>query len=365
MYGAIDMGFTDIMYKKNDVDTNGRKAFASSSNDTSRWGLTGVEDMGNGMKGSFKIEQGIGTNPRSGLAKNLANLNGTNQGTGASLDNTVVGDREFWIAVDSGNTNVKLGYGGTAMRTLALATDAAGTNNYGNQIAHELGAYRRAGVTLTQKMGAFTASVQASQNNDTQTTSEQKTGTGSNFGLTYAQGPLTLGYAYDVVKSVRLAYAHEAALGGSIAPMVALGDNSLAALDNKMTTSIVAGSYDLGSVKAFAQYYTVKMDDNTAVIAKGEGKKKGSSIGLQAPMGNLVPFVQIFNGTNSQSNKATFAGEDRKVKGYTVGTRYNLSKRTYAYVVTGNLKTDAGSNTTNFGDKAEYKQTSFGLVHAF
>ncbi|PUE56711.1 hypothetical protein B9Z36_10515 [Limnohabitans sp. Rim8] len=366
LYGVLDFGYSDIQKETAGAQDAGKKAFALNSNDSSRWGLTGTEDMGNGMKASFKVEQGIGSNPRAGLEKNNFNISGTNSGNGTTLDNTVIGDRELWAAIDVGNTNVKLGYGGTALRSLALATDAAGTNGTGNNIAHEAGVNRRAGVTLTQKVGAFTASYQLSKNNDqfvaSSTTDTVKTNSGYNVGLTYAQGPLLVGIAQDKVRNV----APTAAANGTInSTYYAATIAAATAVNSLTTTTVAAGSYDFGKVKAFAQYYSVNVDNEVSVNAAGEGKKKIYSLGLQAPIGAVTLLGQVNKGTNSQVGVATNAAEDRDMTGYTLGARYALSKRTYAYGYTGQLKTAAGSVAATYGSETIQKQTSVGIVHSF
>jgi predicted porin len=364
LYGLLDMGYTNVQYEKNDVLQISRKGFASSADNSSRWGLTGTEDLGGGMKAEFKIEQGIGTNPRSGISNDPGTRNGAVAGNAYTLDATVLGDRELWVAATYGNTRVQGGFGVTALRNLAVQTDAAGSNLMGNPIAHEMGAYRREGVQVSQTLSAgLVATVAVTgnrQQNGTAAADLYQVGRGYNAALTYAQGPLNVGVAVDEIATKNPTIVANDIPVGSPA-------SALAAADSVLKSTLVAGSYDFGKVKGFAQYYATDLKDNTSfdAIAKGEGKKKAYSVGLQAPMGNLVPFAQIFKGTDSRSNKAATAGEDRAWTGYSVGARYNLSKRTYAYAATGQYKTAAGSDLTNYGDKAVYQQSSVGIAHAF
>lgn len=369
IYGLLDFGYTNASYEKNDALQTARKGFATSADNSSRWGLTGTEDIGNGLKAEFKVEQGIGTNPRSGIAQDTASLNGTPKGNAYTLDATILGDRELWAALTYGSTRIQGGYGVTALRNLAVQTDAAGSNVMGNPIAHEMGAYRREGLQVSQTLSAgLVATVAVTgnrQQNGTNAVDTYKAGRGYNAALTYAQGPLNVGIAYDEVSTQNPAFvAGSDIAAGVAAPTVALANS-------KLKSTLVAGSYDFGQVKAFAQYYAT----NTVVgvtatttedqVSKGEGKKKAYSLGLQAPMGALVPFVQYFKGTNSQAASDFNGGEDRNWTGYSLGARYNLSKRTYAYAATGQYKTAAGSVAATFGDKAVYQQSSVGIAHAF
>jgi general bacterial porin, GBP family len=371
LYGLLDFSYSNTSYEKDDALQVARKGFATSSDNSSRWGLTGTEDIGNGLKAEFKIEQGIGTNPRSGIAQDMASVNGMPKGNGYTLDATILGDRELWAAFTYGSTRIQGGYGVTALRNLAVQTDAAGSNLMGNPIAHEMGAYRREGVQVSQTFAPGVVGTVAVTGNrqttvdgasTTYTGGDFKVGRGYNAALTYTQGPINAGIAYDEVSTLNPVNDSPVTqnLGsGVVQPKIAAANSTL-------KSTLVAGSYDFGKVKAFAQYYAVNNIDNTSdAIAAGEGKKKAYSIGFQAPMGAVVPFVQYFKGTNSQSAKATFAGEDRNWTGYSLGARYNLSKRTYAYAATGQYKTAAGSDLTNYGNKAVYQQSAVGIAHAF
>ena len=164
LYGLLDFGYTNASYEKNDALQVARKGFATSSDNSSRWGLTGTEVIGNGLSAEFKIEQGIGTNPRSGITNDANTRNGLAAGNAYTLDATVLGDRELWAAMTYGNTRIQGGYGVTALRNLAVQTDAAGSNVMGNPIAHEMGAYRREGVQVTQTFGAVKATAAVTGN---------------------------------------------------------------------------------------------------------------------------------------------------------------------------------------------------------
>jgi predicted porin len=362
LYGLLDLGYTNAKYEKNDTLQISRKGFATSADNSSRWGLTGTEDLGGGMKTEFKIESGIGTNPRSGIANDAATRNGLVAGNAYTLDATVLGDRELWVATSFGNTRVQGGFGVTALRNLAVQTDAAGSNLMGNPIAHEMGAYRREGLQVSQTLAnglVATAAVTGNRQVSNAGADTYKVGKGYNAALTYAQGPLNIGIAYDEVQTQNPAIAGNDIPSGSPAA-------ALVAANSTLKSTLVAGSYDFGKAKAFAQYYATNLiDDTTTGIDKGEGKKKAYSVGVQVPYGAAVPFAQIFRGTDSRSGLAANAGEDRAWTGYSVGARYNLSKRTYAYAATGQYKTAAGSVLATYGDKAVYKESSVGIAHAF
>lgn len=64
LYGIVDIG---VLYTSNVNTTAGSKSawqMASGNESGSRWGLTGAEDLGGGLKAIFKLENGF--NPNSG-----------------------------------------------------------------------------------------------------------------------------------------------------------------------------------------------------------------------------------------------------------------------------------------------------------
>jgi len=393
LYGALDVGVGNIVSKTGDVNVATRSGASTSANDSSRWGMTGTEDLGGGMKAEFKIESGIGTNPRSGLtstslggnaaasAKDNILANGTAGGNAFSLDATVLGDRELWLGVTSGALRVNAGWGVTAMRNLAVQTDAAQSNQVGNVIAHEVGNFRREGVRVDYNLaGGWLVSAGASgnrQNSAGQTgtatvaavpAGEIRSGKGFTYGLQYTQGPINAGYFRDETSSQAVAFTSATNTGNVGLPFVPGNDGSFA--NKTFKTDLLAGSYDAGVAKLFAQYYSQDAVINESAAgtpgtsaSSGAGKIKGTSIGVRVPFGALTAYAQALN-LKDQRNSAANTTEDRKFTGSSFGVRYDMSKRTYAYLNSGKIKKDgtaAAPTTTNY----DLKQTAVGLVHSF
>jgi len=382
LYGTLDFGVGNINYKLNEITQTTRSGAEMNANDSSRWGLTGKEDLGGGLAAEFKIEQGIGTNPRSGIAKNYTLTNGTSNGNGFTLDNTVLGDRELWIGLTQGAARVNVGYGVTAMRNLAVQTDAAQSNQYGNQIAHDVGAYRRAGVRVDYNLaGGWLVSGGVSGNRSNQGEvatgsgasapvlgGELRNGKGWTLGAQYTQGPVNAGYFHDEVTAQSPAVAADK--NYALAPAAYLTVSAAAANTTKKT-DLLAGSYDAGVAKLFAQYYSQNavLNDGTDTGA-GAGKIQGTSIGVRVPVGKATFYVQSL-GLKDKQYVAAGTAEDRKWSGSSFGVRYDVSKRTYAYVNTGSLKKDASAGSNSAGTSlannngTKYTQSAFGIVHSF
>jgi predicted porin len=256
------------------------------------------------------------------------------------------------------------------MRNLAVQTDAAQSNQYGNQIAHDIGAYRRAGVRVDYALaGGWLVSGGVSGNRQNQAgaatpAGELRNGKGWTAGLQYTQGPINAGYFRDEVTAQTPALA--STVNYAVAPAAYLLAASAAAANTTKKTDLLAASYDAGVAKLFGQYYsqTAVLNDGTDT-GVGAGKIVGTSVGVRVPVGKATFYVQSLNLKDKQYVAATTA-EDRGWKGQSMGVRYDVSKRTYAYLNTGSLKKDASVGGSTAGaNGTKYTQTAAGLVHAF
>jgi predicted porin len=385
LYGALDAGFHSAEYLSNGASQVKRSGYAFGGHDTSRWGLTGKEDLGGGLTAQFTIESQIGQHPRPGLGgygistggkaavTDYTYVNGTpEKGNGYTLDSTVLGNRELNLAVSSTTgTTVKVGYGVTALRSLAVETAADQSNIFGNLVNHEVGGIRRQGIRVDQAVGPVTVSAGVFGNSQQSQVSGVANGDlriakGYTYNVQYKQGPVNVGFGYDQARASTPATA-AADTGTNLAVSAVTSAN---ATDNTTKTTLLAGSYNAGVATAFAQVWKQEFiqeagagtDYATTGTGKYAGKWTGNSVGVRVPVGALTPFVQIYSGKN-QSYLTANTAEDRKVKGQTVGVRYDLSKRTYTYLNTGFLKTDAGVSTD--ATEWKFKQTGAGLVHYF
>jgi len=389
LYGALDAGYTGVQYNKGNGDSVQRQGVAWGANDTSRWGFTGKDDIGGGLTSEFKIESQIGSHPRGGLGGTGISTNGgasikdftmdggiagqsSGVGNGGSsgygTDNTVLGNRELWVALNnaSSGTTLKVGFGTTALRQLSVETDASGSNNYGNLIGHVVGGFRRSGIRVDQTFnGTLTASVEAfGSAQKTQQATNVANGDvlvtkGYTANLQYKQGPINAGIGYDTAAGVNPAIAANAA--GTGFQVAATTGNAAAAANNVTNTTMAGASYDLGKAKLFAQAWSQTFKNNLVATNVGQGKWYGESVGVRVPVGQVTYFGQYYMGKNAVG-VTSGTDESRKVTGPSAGLRYDLSKRTYTYLNAGYLKTvdsSAGS------DSLKFKQTSAGLVTYF
>jgi len=211
--------------------------------------------------------------------------------------------------------------------------------------------------------------------------------------LGYGKGPLAFAAATQQVKSTSRRATQSTTTAGSETGCemgttnlwAAGGLCTVAAVpetDIKTTISIVAASYDMKVAKLFANYGRVKVEDSKSVNGGAEGKRDAYVLGAQVPMGKVQLFGLYSWGNNEMVTRGSSIAIDgttisngrtptkRDVTGYTVGARYNMSKRTFAYAAVGETKLDANSTATSspnsdreYGVKVQ--QTTVGLVHSF
>jgi len=354
VYGFLDVGYGDNSKKIAGVE-QGQKALAFNNFSSSRFGLKGVEDIGSGVKASFTIETGISSNTTTGSTgytpgTTTAPAVGT---TGTTLDATTLGSRELnaTISLPTG-TDVKAGYGSTAVRDIVLAYDAGfGSNAVGNILVNDpqFSSNRATQLYLAQTVGGLKFGGGIAQNTTTKDGYSDNKANGYSLAAQYTVGRFSAAAAYQNSKTQTSSVTGAATTSA----------------DRNVKTTIVGASYDLGVAKLLAEYGKVKTDNNLDTVIAGQGDRHGVSVGVQVPVGKFTPYAQYSTGKKNEAYTAA-AGttEDRDYRGYSVGTKYDLSKRTYAYLHYGNTKLDAGAEATA-GVEVKNTQATVGLVHAF
>jgi predicted porin len=368
IYGAIDAGYSDST-KTIDGVKNGQQAISFSNMSSTRFGLKGTEDLGQGMKANFVIESAVSSNNGSAFS---AGTETASTKAGTTLDATTIGNRELNASVElPSGTTIGAGFGGTAIRSIVLGCDAmGGTNFIGNTLTTDaqFSSNRATAIAIRQNVAkGFNVGGGITRNIDTKDgAADAQTSTGYLVTADYANGPMSVAGAYQLSNTkvnavTAVPFVFDTTTGG----VTAAGKAAVAASDKDVTTAILGASYQLPMAKLFATYGSVKTDDALAADAKGEGKREAYNLGVQVPMGKVTLAAVYSGGTKTESAKATFAGEKRDYTGYGVGARYALSKRTLAYVNYGTSELKAGSNTTNFGKEVKNTQTAIGLLHNF
>ena len=369
LYGVADAGL--IYTNTKTTHTNPAKAtekehsfgLESGVSSGSRFGLKGTEDLGNGLKVGFKLENGFNTDDGT-----LGN-NGRLFGRESSL--TVSGD---FGALSMG----RMGGVGSAAGTYNLFTVTADAFDGGNNEINGLintGRYDNMITYQTPKFAGLQATFQYSFKGDNTKNSKNKSydaasgREGSAATDRYASAGLTgdFGALQTVVTYEYLNYASNGELGnekyynkdGLNGQIISLG-----------------GNYDCGFAKTFvaAQYFKDVLESDSYNATFGKDHATFDTFkGYAFALGTIVPvaggdMTVAYYYRDADGEKFLEAGtsskyEESKYHGLTAKYEYPLSKRTSLYTGAGwsQEKMESKNNT----EKETIYQAFAGMTHKF
>lgn len=306
IYGVLDASVGSFQTSYDDAVANSntrRTAVESGVMTTSFIGFKGVEDLGNGLKGTFMLESFLRVDTGSQGRATGDNLWARNANVGLAGDfgAVSVGRMDTLLFLSSLAFNP---FGGsfrvspTIRQTFGDVGMVYGDYGWGNTIKY-----------VTPNLSGFTLAAQYQL---------KETTTGSNGNSwavngTYLAGPFGLTVTYQDFKTATTATGLGLA-GADVGAAFAAGD----------TQKIwqLGTSYDFGAAKLFAQYtdgkheYAAGGNDSTA---------KQWQVGASVPLGAgalMASYGQV---------KFEQAAAEVKNKIFSLGYDYNLSKRTDVY----------------------------------
>jgi predicted porin len=308
LYGNVDLSVGRFQQS----GEQGVTALESSVMTDSFIGFKGTEDLGAGLKASFRLESFLaadtgsaaapfwGRNANIGLAGGFGAV--TLGRTQTIFFDSVTAYNPFGVSALSPTRLLTTGLLGLVAEDVPAGTTADRTWN--NAITYT--SPNLSGLVIAAQYGV-----------------KEADGNGANFGLTgnYVAGPLAVGAAYQNVKT---------------------GLN----VGVKDARYALNGSYDFGVVKGFAQYGEDKVSS-----AAGSVKAKFYQLGASAPVtaeGKVLASVG--------QAKVTVDGDSGKETIFSLGYDHSLSKRTGAYVVYSNDK---------ITDEKRGNTFAVGVRHAF
>ena len=364
MYGKVDTG---LQFKTNEV-TKGNQTVTDTDtfsmenglNSASRFGIKGSEDLGNGMKVSFQLENGFKSD--SGVFKTDGKLFDRQATVALSSDfGTLTMGRVGGIGSGAG-FDLVYGYGdafdGGSPNVLGLAK----SDRYDNMVTYQ-----------TPKFAGMQATVQYSFNESS--TDKDREGSSAvnryaSAGLTGNFGALNTVLAYEfqnyqsVADGARSEDGHIVYLGGNydcgFAKTFVMGQYF-----KGLKVGSVTGLGMLGDIKG-DQPDTTLEDDFDADYNKG-AKGYGLHLGTIVPIsnGDLTVGAYYVDGT-AETSKTGVEERDFDYMGLATKYEYRLSKRTSVYLGAGFYK--ATIDATSVGnDDIEQKvgEVYTGLTHAF
>lgn len=347
LYGIVDMyyGLGSATQSKSHSVIN------SGGLSTSRLGLKGAEDLGNGIKAIFNLEYALAADQNnsdtSGIGKARQQYVGLTGGFGTVVAGGLQTAGYDWgcaytplagSAIDAqtnvNKTNPLLG----CVNTNARVSNAAAyiSPNFGGfTLALNHARLAEGGDTTTKTItntGADGAAQTAAQAN------QVKDGTANLVSARYQNGPLDVGLVWGGYQTYRYNTDSKSSQEGSKGNEWGLG-----------------ASYDFSVVKLFATYQQAK--DKVGI----GGKDKEYGIGIAVPVGAGTIVAQYASSKDETTPTAAQVGTGGsagylKNTAYTLAYAHGLSKRTTAYAGYTRLKgkvngdvngTDAGTGITN------------------
>ena len=363
MYGKVDLG---LQYKTSEVTVGDKTmvdedtfSMENGRNSASRFGIKGSEDLGNGMKVSFQLENGFKAD--SGEFKTEGKLFDRQATVALSSDfGTLTMGRVGGVGSGAG-FDLVYGYGdafdGGSGDVLGLLQSA----RYDNMVTYQ-----------TPKFAGLQATVQYSFNESSTNTNRE----GSSAVNRYASTALTGNFgALNTVLAYEFQNYQSFGEGarGEDGHIVYLGGN----YDCGFAKTFVMGQYFkglkvgsvtglgmLGDIKG-AQPDTTLEDDFDADYNKG-AKGYGLHLGTIVPIsnGDLTVGAYYVDGT-AETSKTGVEERDFDYMGLATKYEYRLSKRTSVYLAAGYYKATLDA-TTKAGEVEEKVGEVFtGLTHAF
>lgn len=346
LYGLVDLGlnWTQVDNGKTTTDSFG---MGSGQNSGSRFGLKGTEDLGNGYKVGFNLENSF-----------KADDGAFDKGSRLFHRESILFVQTPYGELSAGRTGGldsgvgrygQMGSGATAMST--------GWDNIAKTSKVFLGLGDRMDNTLTYQSPKFAgvtvlaqASLKKSNVNDKGVAIETEEGSSDAdryyaLGVTYGAGALNAGLVYSQTDWNR----------------TELKDQTN---DDNQTVVSAFANYDFGMVKPMVavQYFDGGKDEDKTADNKKTALNKGYGfvVGGTAPLVGGTLKVQL--GWNDYEDVKTGATEGNNII-TGVGYEYPLSKRTYLYTAAGymQVKTEKAGVET----KTKTSEVMLGMVHKF
>ncbi len=318
---------------KTTIDGKSNGSVTGVENYNSKIGFKGSEDLGNGLKAIWQVEQKIGID---GSTKNTSNTWATRDsfvGLTGDFGTVQLGRLSNFQNVYSNLDPWKSEAGWNAMSWAqetgsgTILSAAAYQSRLNNSIAY-----------TSPEMGGFLVRALYSAAGETRTANGQTEGV-YELGLRYAAAGFYGQYSYTQGKNAGL-----------------LGDTDP---DYKSKMLYVEAGYDANNLLVALNYVQSKNDG----INQNDGdnlKTRAMGLNVAYTMGAFQPHFQYQHGWKNSTNVGDEAGTN--FNQYVLGLNYLMSKRTMAHVAAGYVK--SGDNEQG---EAALKGTTYavGLTHLF
>jgi predicted porin len=398
VYGIMDVGYAGGNSRvapggASAVAKATGNAFTSNAESTSRLGFKGSEDLGGGLSAFFTIEQAITVNGDS----SFSNSGNMNRQTFAGLKKNGLGDASFGTqytplhnavaATDAGGTNNIMGdviyVASTAPTTVTTASGTTNVNNLDTNSGYTV-RVRNSLMLNSDTFAGFKAHAMlvANNNNTNQTANSATNVTGGinnqngwGLGLDYTWNKLFVTANYQAltsknawnttaVASLNTSTGATATAAGTTgaAAIWGVGGSNITGTNVQDNQAYVAGTYDFGILKAYAQWVNRKA--TSQITATNYISRSAQQIGVRS---FVTPKVEAWASVGNGKYTAYGASNpSASFTGYQVGSNYWLSKRTNLYAIYGASQTSNVALTATSGfTSANANNYALGLRHTF
>ena len=374
LYGKIDLGL-QYQHLDNGTTTTDQFKETSGQNSGSRFGLKGTEDLGNGMKVGFVLE------------------NGFSGDTGAFSTDGKLFDREAQLNIQSDFGTLAFGRMGSLSSGLGsfnvnnYMAMSTGWGDYSSKLGHfglNRARYDNMVTYQTPRFAGVRVSAQYSfANSGTEAVHTAANQRYAGLGVDYANGPFTAGLIVDTIfnKNTKDELNTEDTLGVTlgaaydfeVVKVFALGqygqnENKFGALSNRGYIAYNGDPEDAATKsKAITDEgvtgYMFQLG-MTAPVLGGTAYAAVSYSDAESDLDKTIAVDGTYNTTADNEAAGAIGSKDFKGYGVAVGYTYPMSKRTYVYTYAGyeELKTKTEGAATKKEKNTEF---GFGMVHNF
>lgn len=374
LYGVVDAGlvYTHLDQDVQSVDATDKFEMKSGNQAGSRWGLKGVEDLGNGVQVGFILESGFNVDDGSFRTADTLFDREASLFVQGSFGKVAFGKLGSIVqGVSSWGKVGSVSAFGTSFGNYAAQAGAifATSTVYDNMIAYSTPSFGGVTVYAQYSMGKSQSQSWDADNKKwkpTMVENESSTDRYYAIGAEYANGPAKLFFAVD---STNYASWTPVDASNPDEPGYSTKDT-----DDSLTVTL-GGNYDFNVAKLYAgvQYFDEVAGKWIGASAKKPGKVKGwaATVSASAPVagGNAMLGVGYTDASaaDSVTDNGNSAGDfDLSRWVISAGYTYNLSKRTNLYGVASYMQDKLEPSAA--GDK-DVKPTAttvmVGLRHRF
>jgi predicted porin len=358
LYGRLDLGFNNIKTS----NTTGLPAALTLTSKTTelagaqgtrtggRLGVRGTEDLGGGLRAGFNIETRV--NPDAS-ASTFGTTRAGNLSLTGGFGTIVIGtyqnafdDVRYAHNPDmggiAGGDFLGRNITGGAFRSAVEAITSANPGSVAASAGNTLGFSDRSENSIgyrSPSFGGFVLRANLLSQKAVLSGIGSKTN-GMGFAAGYDNGPLGVIAAFGTGKTTVID--------------LATPPNGNSGKINDFGFSV---KYDLGVAVPFVQYETSKATSNVANVSSFV-KVNAFAAGANFPLGAFTPYFTVGTGKHKTNTGALAKGS-----AFQIGTKYDVSKRTYVYAGFGTDKTKGDGVGNTFSTKRSSFAT--GLVHSF